>query len=88
METVKRNQAQYKIPLTILSYKDLYGWTMDEIVKYSGLNNNCTYCGVLRRQAMERGAILLGASKLILGHNADDLAETVLMNILRGDWFR
>ena len=61
---------------------------MDEIVTYSGLNNNCTYCGVLRRQAMERGAILLGASKLILGHNADDLAETVLMNILRGDWFR
>ena len=37
---------------------------------------------------MERGALLLKADKLILGHNADDLAETVLMNILRGDWFR
>ena len=49
IETVKRNEKFYNIPLTILSYKDLYGWTMDEIVKYSGLNNNCTYCGVLRR---------------------------------------
>ena len=25
LETVKRNQKQYEIPLTILSYKDLYG---------------------------------------------------------------
>jgi len=61
---------------------------MDEIVRYSGLSNNCTFCGVLRRQAMERGAILLKCNKMILGHNADDFAETVLMNLLRGDWFR
>jgi cytoplasmic tRNA 2-thiolation protein 1 len=58
---------------------------MDEIIKYSGLGNNCTYCGVLRRQAMERGANLLKCTKMVLGHNSDDLAETVLMNILRGD---
>jgi cytoplasmic tRNA 2-thiolation protein 1 len=37
------------LPLTIVSYKDLYGWTMDEIVKVIGLTNNCTFCGVFRR---------------------------------------
>ena len=26
LETVKRNQLQYKLPLTILSYRDLYGY--------------------------------------------------------------
>lgn len=41
---------QYGLPLKIVSYKDLYGWTMDEIVKMIGLKNNCTFCGVFRRQ--------------------------------------
>ncbi|KAL3320161.1 cytosolic thiouridylase subunit Ctu1 [Cichlidogyrus casuarinus] len=85
LETVKRNEKQYELPLTILSYKDLYGWTMDEIVAAIGKKSNCTYCGVFRRQALDRGAMKVGANKICTGHNADDIAETVLMNILRGD---
>ena len=50
LETVKRNQLQYKLPLTILSYRDLYGWSMDEIVGMIGRRGNCTFCGVFRRQ--------------------------------------
>ena len=49
IETVIKNRDFYKLPLTIVSYKDLYGWTMNEIVKVIGLNNNCTFCGVFRR---------------------------------------
>lgn len=28
LETVKRNQQQYELPLIILTYKELYGWSM------------------------------------------------------------
>ncbi|CAH1969218.1 unnamed protein product [Acanthoscelides obtectus] len=85
LNTVKQNRDDYEMPLKILSYKDLYGWTMDEIVAEIGRKNNCTFCGVFRRQALDRGAHLLKVDCLATGHNADDIAETVLMNILRGD---
>lgn len=88
LATVKRNQIQYQMPLEIVSYRDLYNWTMDEIVSCTGVKSSCTYCGVLRRQALDRGALKLNIHHVVTGHNADDMAETVLMNLLRGDTAR
>lgn len=88
LETVKRNAVQYDMPLKIVGYDTLYGWTMDQVVESIGKKGNCTYCGVFRRQALDRGAKLLDIKHVVTGHNADDIAETVLMNLLRGDLSR
>jgi len=85
LETVKRNAVQYDMPLKIVGYDELYGWTMDQVVEAIGKKGNCTYCGVFRRQALDRGAKMLGIKHVVTGHNADDVAETILMNLLRGD---
>ncbi|KAM0322323.1 hypothetical protein ACHAQA_009613 [Verticillium albo-atrum] len=85
LETVKRNAIQYDMPLTVVGYDELYGWTMDQVVGTVGKKGNCTYCGVFRRQALDRGSKMLGIRHLVTGHNADDIAETILMNLLRGD---
>lgn len=85
LETVKRNALQYDMPLKIVGYGELYGWTMDQVVETIGKKGNCTYCGVFRRQALDRGSKMLEIRHVVTGHNADDVAETVLMNLLRGD---
>ena len=88
IETIKENSKELNLPLTLLSFKQLFNYSMDEIVPLIGIQNSCTYCGVFRRQALEKGASLVKANKIITGHNADDIAETVLMNLMRGDYNR
>ena len=45
----------------------------------------CSWCGVLRRGLLNRAARELDADKLAMGHNLDDMAQTVLMNIFRNE---
>lgn len=59
------------MPLKIVSYQDLYNWSMDSIVKQIGMKNNCTFCGVFRRQALDRGAELVKADKICTGELFD-----------------
>ncbi|MCS7139124.1 MAG: TIGR00269 family protein [Candidatus Nezhaarchaeota archaeon] len=84
--------AEFGIPLTTTSFKELFGYSLPEIVSLSqekGLEfKACTFCGILRRRAMNIKAKELGATKVATGHNLDDEAQTALMNLLRGDAVR
>jgi tRNA(Ile)-lysidine synthase TilS/MesJ len=45
-------------------------------------NNPCSLCAKLRRGALNSEINRLGGGKLALAHNADDVAETMLMSLL------
>ena len=45
----------------------------------------CSYCGVFRRQGINHLAERVGADVIALGHNLDDMAQTIMMNMQNGD---
>lgn len=70
-----------------LSFKQLFGVTMDEIAEKTGKGEltPCSYCGVLRRRALNEAARRVEADRLATAHNLDDMAQTALLNMMRGD---
>ncbi len=74
----------HDIPLHIRSFKEL-GHDMDEIAPISGDSSPCTYCGVFRRKLMNDESRRIGAKYLATGHNLDDMAQSIMMNFVRGD---
>lgn len=76
-----------------VSFKELYGYTLDEIVeklKKEGKTKltPCAYCGVLRRKALNIVARKVNADKLATAHTLDDEAQTIILNVLHGDALR
>ena len=76
------------------SYENLEFHQMDEVVKRLPVISEskdgvsmmpCSYCGVFRRQGINALAQQVGADVVALGHNLDDMAQTVLMNMTNGD---
>ena len=70
-----------------VSFGELYGDSLDTLLK-GRETEACSICGILRKKALVVGAERAGATKLATGHNLDDEAQSVLMNVLRGDLMR
>ena len=41
----------------------------------------CSFCGVFRRQSLNALAEKTNAKAMALGHNLDDMAQSILMNL-------
>ncbi|MCX8150249.1 MAG: TIGR00269 family protein [Candidatus Bathyarchaeota archaeon] len=73
----------------VVSFKSLYGFTLDELVwrmqDRKVALTPCAFCGVLRRKALNAGALAVGANKIATAHTLDDEVQTSLLNIFHGD---
>jgi uncharacterized protein (TIGR00269 family) len=67
-----------------ISFNELFGDSLDTFLK-GRESQACSICGILRKKAMVVGAQRIGATKLATGHNLDDEAQSVLMNVFRSD---
>lgn len=84
-EPARRLAQDLGVPHITVSFRDWFGITVDEIVVKKGDSLSCSYCGVLRRHVLNAVAREEHADRLALGFNLDDEAQSVLMNVLRGD---
>ncbi len=72
----------------IIQMRDILGFSVEDLrlaIPKDWKRNACTYCGVLRRQILNAVAREIGATVLVTGHNLDDLVQTSIMNLVRGD---
>lgn len=69
----------------IVRFSDAFRTTTEQGLHTLPSTIPCAYCGVWRRQLLNRAARELYADLLVLGFNLDDLAQTVLMNLARSD---
>ncbi len=60
--------------------KTSIGEVIDDLI--DPLETPCSLCARLRRGVLYRFADELGATKIALGHHADDFVETLLLNLL------
>jgi len=85
LEIVAQNCLRIGVEHHIVSFHERFGITLDSSRRRWGNSTACTYCGVLRRNCLNRKARELGADVLATGLNLDDTAQSILMNICRGD---
>jgi len=88
-----KNCGKLGVEHIVTSFKERYGYKLDELVSMIGERcekelTPCSYCGVLRRRALNTAAREAGVDKLATGHNLDDETQTMILNILHGDALR
>ncbi len=93
IKIAEENCSKFGIEHITASFKEKYDYKLDEIAeilkhrKEKGLAP-CSYCGVLRRRALNDAAREAGADKLATAHNLDDETQTMILNIIHGDPLR
>jgi len=79
LNDLKEFCKEHKIHLKIISFKQHFKKTLDQGIKRK--TNPCTLCGTFRRYLLNKYSKRY--DKIALGHNLDDEAQAIMMNLLK-----
>ncbi len=85
LENARTLCNELEVGHSVVSFRDSFGTTMDEVVRENSSIIPCSRCGPMRRQLMNAQSLNLEADYVALGINLDDYAQSILMNVARGD---
>jgi len=81
LEDLEKFCKENSIPLRIYSYKEEFGFSLSEALKIRKDLSPCYMCGILRRYLLNSKARAF--TKIATGHNLDDEAQSVMMNLTK-----
>jgi uncharacterized protein (TIGR00269 family) len=83
---LKKFCKQEKVALKIVTAKQEFNYTLDSAIKKDKQQHKpCHLCGVWRRYLLNKYARKYGAHKIITGHNLDDEAQAITMNMFKAN---
>lgn len=89
LKNLRQFCRQHNITLHEFSFRKEFGSSlcyMHSMLEGQGLKmQQCAICGILKRYLINKKARILKADKLVTGHNLDDEAQSILMNLLKND---
>jgi uncharacterized protein (TIGR00269 family) len=92
IKSAQENCKKLGVKHTLVTFKKEFGITNDKIMPLilsnPKLGGTCAFCGVLRRNIMNKYAKRISANKLATGHNMDDEVQSFVMNIFNNDFER
>ena len=79
VDIAARHAQRLGIEHKVVSLKEDYGISLDEIMQRENHKGSCSYCGVFRRTIINKAAREMGATKIATGHNLDDEVQAIMM---------
>lgn len=89
LEYAEKVARELGVELYKMGFEELFGFTLTEAVESGAAEGlglqPCTVCGVLRRKAITVAARRAGATVVATAHTLDDIVQTYILNLLRGE---
>lgn len=88
LEDLRKFCDEHNVTLHLIRAEEEFGKPLDTaypIINKDAGKKPCNVCGVWRRQLLNKHARKLGATKVVTGHNLDDEAQAIVMNIFKAN---